>query len=237
MNNNHFTTFISSLSQSFIPLISSEFSKEEYIAIDLSKNNEDLATIDVSSSKAFEEYIALYLIRNKAKVAYGGYNEVRNIYRRSTHFNQLDPETERNIHLGIDVWCDAKTEIMAPLDGKIHSFKNNNHYGDYGPTIIVEHTFDEITFYTLYGHLTLDSLINLEIGQKVKAGEIIARLGDASVNGDYAPHLHFQIIKDLQGNIGDYPGVSNKKDLSFYLQNCPDPNVLIKIDKDEITKL
>ena len=26
----------------------------------------------------------------------------------------------------------------------------------------------------------------------------------AEVNGDYPPHLHFQIINDLQGNFGDF---------------------------------
>ncbi|MEW7292642.1 peptidoglycan DD-metalloendopeptidase family protein [Aquimarina sp. 2304DJ70-9] len=231
MKNNHFSEFISKLSQSFIPVVSSEFSKEEYISIDLSENNKHLESIDVSSSKAFENHITAYLNKNNAKVAYGGYNEVRGMYRRSAHFNQQDPETERNIHLGIDVWCDAETEILAPLDGKIHSFKNNNNYGDYGPTIILEHIFNEVTFYTLYGHLTIDSLSNLKAGQNIYAGDCIAYLGDASVNGDYAPHLHFQIIKDMQGYTGDYPGVSSKKDLDFYLQNCPDPNLLLKIYK------
>ncbi len=229
MKNNYFPDFISNVSQSFIPVVSSAFSKEEYILIDLSEDNKYLDDIDVSSSKAFEGYIKEYLKENNSKVAYGGYNEVRGIYKRSTHFNQQDSETERNIHLGIDIWCDAGTEILSPLDGKIHSFKNNNNYGDYGPTIILEHMNNEVTFYTLYGHLTIDSLSNLKVGQNVCAGDSIAHLGDASVNGDYAPHLHFQIIKDMQGNVGDYPGVSSKRDLDFYLQNCPDPNFLLKI--------
>jgi len=224
-----FETYVNNLSQSFTPVVSTEFSKEDYVAIDLSENSNDLLEVDVSSSKAFETYIAEYLDRKKAKVAYGGYNEARGIYRRSTHFNQQDPETERNIHLGIDIWCDAGTAIIAPLKGEIHSFKNNDHYGDYGPTIIVEHVFKELTFYTLYGHLTLDAIKDIKIGDRVNTGDVIAHLGDATINGDYAPHLHFQIIKDLQNNFGDYPGVSNKKDIHFYLQNCPDPNLLLKI--------
>ena len=224
-----FKNFIKSLSQEFIPVVSNEFYKEDYIAIDLSENNELLNDIDVSSSKAFEGYIDQYLEKNNAKVAYGGYMETRAIYRRSTHFNQQDPETERNIHLGLDIWCDAGTEILTPLNGKIHSFKNNNNYGDYGPTMILEHEVDDIIFYTLYGHLSMESIQNIVIGQKVVKGQSIAALGDASVNGDYAPHLHFQIIKDLEGNIGDYPGVSNKSELSKYRINCPDPNLLLKI--------
>ncbi|MBQ0735677.1 peptidoglycan DD-metalloendopeptidase family protein [Aquimarina celericrescens] len=229
MKNTDFSRFINSLSKGFIPVITKNFSEKDYVAIDLSENNKALTTIDVSSSKAFEIYISEYLLRNNAKVAYGGYNETRGIYRRSTHFNQQNPETERNIHLGLDIWCDAETKILAPLDGKVHSFKNNNNFGDYGPTIILEHTIKDITFYTLYGHLSVKSLSHLEVGQEIKASQVIATLGDASVNGDYAPHLHFQIIKDMQGNIGDYPGVSNKKELKYYLLNCPDPNLLLKI--------
>ncbi|TPN84704.1 peptidoglycan DD-metalloendopeptidase family protein [Aquimarina algicola] len=229
MNNIQFPEFISSLSTDFVPIVQSEFSKEDYVDIDLSENNEALNHIDVTSSLAFEHYITAYLSNNKAKVAYGGYNENRGIYRRSTHFNQQDPETERNIHLGLDLWCAAGTSVHTPLDGVIHSFKNNNNFGDYGPTIILTHTFNETTFYTLYGHLTLESISKIKIGQEVKAGEKIAILGDATVNGDYAPHLHFQIINDIEEKFGDYPGVSNKRDLDFYLKNCPDPNLLLKI--------
>ncbi len=230
MNTHSLSDFLENWSQNFIPVVSSKFSKEHYVPIDLSETNQVLDTIDVSSSKEFEEYVNTYIKENNAQVAYGGYNEVRGIYRRSTHFNQENPETERNIHLGIDIWCDAGTEILAPLDGKVHSFKNNTNFGDYGPTIILEHEFKGIQFFTLYGHLSLSSIEDMVVDQSVKAGSVIAYLGDASVNGDYAPHLHFQIIKDMQGKIGDYPGVSNKKDLEFYLQNCPNPELLLKIE-------
>lgn len=229
MNTIQFPKFIENLSSEFIPVVSSEFSKEDYIAIDLSENNKELNQIDVSSSEAFKDYVESYLTKSSAKVAYGGYNETRGIYRRSTHFNQQNPETERNVHLGLDIWCEEGTEIFAPLDGVVHSFKNNTNYGDYGPTIILEHTIQGITFYTLYGHLSVTSLLDIKIGQKVIKSECIATLGSAEINGDYAPHLHFQIIKDMQGNIGDYPGVSGKADLEFYLSNCPDPNLLLKI--------
>lgn len=63
----------------------------------------------------------------------------------------------------------------------------------------------------------------------MEAGDKIGAVGSAKVNGEYAPHLHFQIIEDLQGNSGDYPGVSSKEDIEFYLKNCPDPNLLLKI--------
>ncbi|CAN0606544.1 unnamed protein product, partial [Ectocarpus sp. 12 AP-2014] len=101
--------------------------------------------------------------------------------------------------------------------------------GDYGPTIILEHTLHHITFYTLYGHLSIESLIGLFKGKVFKAGETLAKLGTPDINVNYAPHLHFQIIKDLEGNEADYPGVCALENLQHYKFNCPNPNYLLKI--------
>lgn len=217
------------------PVIHPEVSKNTYIPLDLSIHNKELDNVDVSSSKALEIYIWNHLKTNNAKVAFGGYLEHRGIYNRSDYFKasqterSRSPKEERNIHLGLDLWVEAGTAIYTPLDGKVHSFKNNINYGDYGPTIILEHSIESKTFFTLYGHLSLESINNLEIGVDVKQGQQIATLGTADVNGDYAPHLHFQIIKDIQNYKGDYPGVSNQLDLGFYKTNCPDPNLLLKL--------
>lgn len=77
--------------------------------------------------------------------------------------------------------------------------------------------------------MSLDSLKDKSVGQKIAKGKQIATLGLTPVNGDYAPHLHFQIIIDMENKQGDYPGVCSSKTLAFYLQNCPDPNLLLKI--------
>lgn len=222
-----FETFIQKL-QSF-PLLGTQLSKNDYVPLDLSICNSSLKEVDVSSSKALEVFIWDYLVNNNAKVAYGGYLEQRYIYRRSSYFNACSSESERNIHLGLDLWIDAGTPIYAPLDGTLHSFSNNTNYGDYGPTLVLKHTFGAQQFYTLYGHLSLESLEQKQVDDTIKAGEQIATLGIVEVNGDYPPHLHFQIIKDLQNYTGDYPGVCSLKDLDFYKENCPDANLLLNL--------
>ncbi|MGJ8550770.1 peptidoglycan DD-metalloendopeptidase family protein [Winogradskyella wichelsiae] len=203
--------------------------KEAYVSLDLSVGNSELKQVNVSSSKDLKNYIWNYKKQNKAKIAFGGYLEQRGIYQRSTYFNQENSKKERNIHLGIDLWIEAGTPICAPLNGTIHSFKNNTNHGDYGPTLILKHHIENQIFYTLYGHLSLASITDLEIGVEVKQGEQIATLGTVDVNGDYPPHLHFQIIRDIKDYKGDYPGVSNQLDFEFYKQNCPDPNLLLKL--------
>lgn len=213
-----------------VKVIDSDIDYSDYVAIDLSVDNPELGKIDLTNAAAFEVYIEDYLSRNNAKVAYGGYRENRNLYQRSTVFKD-DISDERNIHIGLDLWIKARTKVLAALDGTIHSFQNNTALGDYGPTIILEHQIENIKFYTLYGHLSLESLRGKKIGSGVKRGETIATLGAPPINGDYAPHLHFQIIINIQNRKGDYPGVCNIKDQGFYFENCPNPNLLLKISK------
>ncbi len=211
-----------------VKVIDQSIGYSEYIPLDLSVSNIELSKLDLDNADVFENYIENQLAQNKAKVGYGGYNEERNLYKRSTVFNDSKTE-ERNIHIGLDLWIKAGTKLLAAVDGKVHSFKNNTDLGDYGPTIILEHTIENQIFYTLYGHLSLESIDKLEIGTFFSKGQQLATLGDASVNGNYAPHLHFQIIKDIEGNFGDYPGVCSKSKKAFYLENCPNPNLLLKI--------
>lgn len=226
MSFNSFSEFIKSLSVDVFPVLGKSISKVDFVAINLSETNEALNKVDVSSSEKLSEFVDAHIKSNQAKVAYGGYLEVRNIYKRSRHFNK-QAQTERNIHIGLDLWSDAETGIFAPLSGEVHSFKNNTKFGDYGPTLILKHCCKNEVFYTLYGHLSLQSIANLKVGMPVVKGELMAALGDASVNGDYPPHLHFQIIKDIQDYVGDYPGVSSKADVEFYKSNCPDPKLLL----------
>lgn len=214
--------------QKNIRVIDSSIDYKDYIALDLSATHTDQLDLNLTDAIVFEEFIENHLSNNKAKVAFGGYLETRNLYKRSEVFKN-EITDERNIHIGLDLWIKAGTSVLAALDGKVHSFQNNTSLGDYGPTIILEHEIENIKFYTLYGHLSLYSLNGKAIGQIVKKGNQIATLGAPPINGDYAPHLHFQIIKDLQEKSGDYPGVCSKNEIAFYTSNCPDPNILLKI--------
>jgi murein DD-endopeptidase MepM/ murein hydrolase activator NlpD len=221
-----FESFLSQFKN--VKVIEPSISYDKYIEIDLSDKNQDLNNELLANPSDLEVYIKNYLNKNNALVAFGGYYEIRNLYKRSTIFNGEDFD-ERNIHIGLDLWTKENTEVNAALDGIVHSYNFNNAPGDYGPTVILEHLFEEEKFYTLYGHLSLESIANLQIGDQFKKGVKIGNLGNSDVNGGYSPHLHFQIIKNLDQNFGDYPGVCSKNKLSYYLENCPDPNLLLKL--------
>jgi murein DD-endopeptidase MepM/ murein hydrolase activator NlpD len=118
--------------------------------------------------------------------------------------------------------------VYAPYDSVVHSAKDNALFGDYGPTIILSHTIADETFYTLYGHLSRESLIGKKPGTTIKQGEEFARLGAPPINGDWPPHLHLQIILDMLGKVGDYPGVAAESQRDLFLTLCPDPNLIVR---------
>lgn len=222
-----FLSFLKLISNSSLRVLDSSISISDYISIDLSSSNAELS-FDSSSSIAWESYINTYLQGSQKRVAYGGYLEQRNIYARSSHFKPTK-NYERNIHIGLDLWCAKQTTVLAVLEGKIHSFKDNTNFGDYGPTIVLEHYIEGTRFYTLYGHLSRESIVGLTNGTNVNQGQVIGELGDSSVNGDYAPHLHFQIINNLDDYYGDFPGVVSQLELERFRNNCPDPNILLQL--------
>jgi len=224
-----FSTVLASYSKYPIAILDTAIPLEGYKKLNLSVTNTDLKSVNITDPTACEAYINGLLEHKKGEVAYGGYLEQRNLYTDKASFTG-NSEAQRNIHLGIDYWCNAGTKVVVPLPGTLHSFKNNATMGDYGPTIILEHNLNGYRFYTLYGHLSLESLQNLQIGKQFEVGSTLGTLGTAAINVNYAPHLHFQLIQDIQGYHGDYPGVSSLTDLDFYKKNCPDPNLLLKMD-------
>lgn len=222
-------------------LLPFDFQKDSYVILDFSATNPDLATecrpsLDLTDTAAFTQYVFDKLRAAGAKVGVGGYNEHRIIYRRSQHFNASEKEPPydgpREIHLGIDFWADAGTPVFAPFDGIVHSFQDNASFGDYGPTIILEHqsgTDADQPRYSLYGHLTRQSLGGLYEGKEIKAGKKLAEIGPYPENGDWPPHLHFQLMTDMLGLKGDFPGVCSLADRAKFLAICPNPNRLLGI--------
>jgi murein DD-endopeptidase MepM/ murein hydrolase activator NlpD len=211
-----------------IKVIDKSIPYSQYTPLDLSVSNTELLQMDLKNPKDFEKFIENHLHKNNSKVAYGGYNEKRNLYDDRSLFDDVQSE-KRNRHIGMDLWIKAGTPVLAALNGIVYGFDFNSSPGNYGPTIILKHSIENEIFYTLYGHLSIDSIENLEIGAIFTKGQQMATLGDPTVNGGYSPHLHFQIIKNIGTYYGDYPGVCSSKDLNFYLENCPDPNLLLKI--------
>ena len=88
-------------------------------------------------------------------------------------------------HSGIDIYAPHGSKVRATADGVVEFA---GWYGDYGKTVIIRHPSG---YLTLYGH---PSEIDVKEGQKVKAGDVVGRVG--STGRSTGPHLHYEVIKD-----------------------------------------
>lgn len=198
------------------------------LILDLSGNDKRWLTVDVRSVPALESLTQELMQAQQAVIAIGRYAEDRGfLYQRSDLF-QSDV-TVRSVHLGIDLTVPVETSIFAPLAGEVYSVKNNVSFGDYGPTLILRHQLLDNFFFTLYGHLSLETISIMFPGKSIAAGEKIGSIGSSHINGGWPPHLHFQVIEKLWGYEDDFPGVIDAAQAEKYLKNCPNPNLILQI--------
>ncbi len=198
-----------------------KFSGEELVPIDLSLGRTEVSVANTLAG--LTNFIDSHLASKKAIGAFGGYAEKRSLYSRSMVFQHEG--RVRDIHLGLDFWLPEGTEVVAPLPGIVHSFADNNKPGDYGPTVILTHYLGNEIIHSLYGHLSRLSLSSLKVGQIIDRGGRVGSIGSSDENVDWPPHLHFQLIRDMEDKQGDYPGVCYEKDVDYYFENCPNPLV------------
>jgi 4-aminobutyrate aminotransferase-like enzyme/Ser/Thr protein kinase RdoA (MazF antagonist) len=217
-------------------IVEPELAAENILVFDFSIGSREIGNLaEMSDTEAVTNKLFSRLRAAKASVGIGRYDEARPFYT-SDVFRSEGAES-RTVHLGLDLFMEAGSAVFAPLDGVVHSFRNNAAHLDYGPTIILEHRTDEgLAFYTLYGHLSEDSLDGLSEGMEVKRGDCIARIGAYPINGDWPPHLHFQIITDLLGQRGDFPGVAAPSQRGVWLSISPDPNLVARIPRELLAK-
>jgi peptidoglycan LD-endopeptidase LytH len=218
--------------KNFEPVVPFNPGKDKLVSLDLTAANKSISEDMLDDINGFINYINDQLGASNARYGIGGYNEHRTIYSRSKVFDGINHEDEpRRLHLGVDIWGKPNTPVKAPLNGIIHSFAFNNNFGDYGATIILTHQLDGITFYTLYGHLSLNSIKNIQEGDRINKGDVFAEFGIPLENGHWPPHLHFQVIEDISGWKGDYPGVCKFSERENWLANCPDPDIILQLNQ------
>jgi murein DD-endopeptidase MepM/ murein hydrolase activator NlpD len=97
---------------------------------------------------------------------------------------------KRRFHLGVDIPMPEKTPILAAGDGVVIEIGTNKtpKYRGYGNAVLIEHG-DGIT--TLYAHC---ASINVQQGQVVKQGDIVAFVGNTGRTTTH--HVHFEIKKN-----------------------------------------
>ena len=207
---------------------------------DLNNVNKKIVNFDKSSfllksnpsNKKLDNLVGKFL---KKDIGIGLYKETRKVYKSNHYISSLNLLERRDVHLGIDIFVEENTPIKSPLNGKVIILHNNNFKYDYGPTVILEHKINNYKFFTLYGHLNKKCLKKLKVGQKIKKGEWIGEIGDYKINGNWPPHLHFQIMTSLLNEVDNFPGVGEEYLLKIWKQISPDPNIILQIPESFFT--
>ena len=215
---------------SMVPLLELD-AADRYLVVDLGAGSPLLgADPQAAGAGALQRRLDDELKRHGAKIAVGRYDEARLFYGGALFGGDggvLD--RRRTVHLGLDFFAVPGTPVRAPLAGRVRAVADNRTALDYGPVAILEHELDGRRFFTLYGHLDRETLALLEPGAELQAGAIVGRLGDTSVNGGWAPHLHFQLITDLLETGTDFPGVARADERDLWRSLSPDPNAIAGI--------
>ena len=213
------------------------------VTLDLSvASGEDGGTFDPTDHSRFSQRLFDQMRDAGAEVGIGRYDEVRWWYTGEafrTPANEVDEW--RSVHLGADLFAKPGTPVRTPLAGRVVSARDNAERLDYGPTIILEHELEppaadgagategSVSFRTLFGHLSPESLAAVEPGEMVEAGRVIGWIGAPPGNGDWAPHLHFQIFVDPLDYDGTFPGVAAPSARDVWTAVSPDPNHLLRL--------
>jgi 4-aminobutyrate aminotransferase-like enzyme/Ser/Thr protein kinase RdoA (MazF antagonist) len=231
----NFLSWLEENAASAAPLFEIDLRTAPTVVFDLSVGSDFLgADPRASETSALTLKLFARMQQAGAAIGIGRYNEARLLYT-SPLFDAsraaASPLAERRtIHLGMDFFAAPGTAVHAPFDATVHTLANNTVPLDYGPLIILKHDAGEAgPFFTLYGHLTTDSLQVLQVGQQITRGQAFARIGEAHENGGWPPHLHFQIILDLLDLGANFPGVAFAYQRAIWTTLSPNPNLLFGI--------
>ena len=201
--------------------------KNEIQPLDLSVSSKWIGhQQDFNDLELFEYKINKLQSQHPTKIIAGGYLEPRPLYTSSA-FDKIgnNGRESRTIHLGIDFWLPKNTPVHVLFDGEVVVSYNNAGNKLYGGLIVLKHQIEDLEFYTLYGHLSIESVEDRKIGARIKQGACIGYLGNKQENGNWVPHLHFQVMLSLLNFKIDFPGVAFYNQIAVWKSICPNPNL------------
>jgi len=204
--------------------------KEDIYNLDLSVSSNFLTfNSDFNDGDFFQFKIDQLQKKQPTKLIAGGYLEPRSVYT-SSNYDKIgnNGRESRTIHLGVDFWLPAQTPVHALLGGEIVTAVNDTDDKAYGGLIILKHQVEGIVFFTLYGHLSVASILDKKLGDTIKKDDCIGELGNSNENGNWVPHLHFQVLLSRLGIKNDFPGVAYHNQINIWKSICPNPNLLFK---------
>jgi hypothetical protein len=197
--------------------------------LDCSDPASDLVRAMSSPDKALREQTwAALKETHDFELGIGPWGERRRIYTTDGFVSRLADGDRRDMHLGLDVFLDAGTPVMTPLDATVVDARVCPEPQDYGGCVLLEHA----GFRTLWGHLEPASIAHLTPGDKLAKGAAFARLGDFHENGGWIPHLHLQVVLTGESDVTGIIGVGEERFRDLWAELYPDPSILAGIPRE-----
>jgi hypothetical protein len=207
---------------SLFPLIG-DLSASDPFTLDLSETSSILHRFDIQDQRSVQQYIEQQF-QEGYTWGIGNYLEYREPLLKD--IPQMR-STERYHHLGVDIIAPLGTPLYAPLEGDVVSSTFEEGKGNYGGIAMLRHTGEFETFYSLYGHLDIDSLPIK--GDVIQHGDTFAHMGGFHCNGDWFYHTHLQILTEAGLKQGwASRGYCTTEQLSTIDDYCPSPMFLFR---------
>lgn len=208
-------------------IVEPDLKMENVPVFDLSAGSSELGSLRESGDTG--QKLAGRMQAARSPVGIGRYNEARILHTSiERHVEGNNGPQWSTIHLGLDLFMAASSPVFAPLAGIVHSLSSNDETPGDGSTLVLQHTVAHgtLTFYTLYGNLSPDSLDGISAGMPVEQGQQIARTGDYRSHDGLPPHLHFQLITDMLDRQGSFPAFALPGERAVWLSLSPNPNLV-----------
>ncbi|PHI21588.1 hypothetical protein CEQ90_01885 [Lewinellaceae bacterium SD302] len=139
--------------------------------------------------------------------------------RAAQSFWGADRDGGRRKHEGVDIFAERGTDLLASAGGTITRVKE----GGLGGKVVWMRT-EENSLSLYYAHLS-EQLVN--VGDRVRAGDVIGKVGNTGNARTTPPHLHFGIYPAGRGAVDPWPFIDRNEDKP--LGTPPDPAWLGKL--------
>ncbi len=191
---------------------------------DYSDANPLLWGLDMNDQSDLQSSIDQTLLESENNWGMAGYLERRKSLLRE--FPQMVKE-ERFFHLGVDIFLPPNFQIHSPLDGVLVQSGYEEGRGNFGGYALIQHDIGVEPFYSLWGHLDSESVIDLD--SIIKRGDVFGRTGEMDQNGNWFYHTHLQVLTQKGLDEGYLSkGYCTTEMLPSIDQYCPSPLFLLR---------
>jgi hypothetical protein len=172
-----------------------------------------------------EGWIKKLALEHDCDFTYGGYLEDRRFLWATSYLDS----TKAFLHLGVDFNLPYGTEVAALFDGEVVRVDDDlDQEGGWGPRVIIrpDNSSGLSRPVCIFAHLTTPQV---RVGDRIKAGSVIAAVGKAPLNGNWFPHLHVQTVEEkhfsslLQDGLRSLDGYGSENSRADLLTRFPNP--------------